>query len=346
MFWPARARPARIGPSCIGEGALDTQERSGGMTPPEELALRSLERMLHGRVRALLDSASRETRASDAPDILKALASADETVIRQPPGAAQEALAMVRNPNSSTQQMVQLFEKDPALTQALLARANSAFYRRGSESCTSIRQSVQRIGAQGVESVVTASMVENLLCKPGSAYQGILAETWGHMTRTGPIARDLALVFMVEPEEAFTLGLLHDLGKLVILDHLSQLRARLRRDVRVPPVALSAMFDRLHEPLGGIAILRWSLGHEAANAVGNHQRTPPPDQPDPLGEMLYVADLVEHTFRRHGSIDFRQMMRDGELTVDARSLYDQLVESAGVPVSDFGHARDGDSKAA
>jgi HD-like signal output (HDOD) protein len=312
-----------------------------GQAAPEAAAEKQLGRMLDGRVRALLDTASKETRASDAPAILRSLVAADETVIHQPPAAAQEALALSRDPNSSTEQVVRLFEKDPALTQALLHRANSAFYRSGGEPCSSIRQAILRIGSKGVESVITAGMVESMLCKPGNAYASLLTDAWGHMTRTAPIARDLALVFMVEPEMAFTLGLLHDLGKLVILDHLSQLRAKEKRDPKVPPVALQAMIDRLHEPLGGIALLRWKLGVESALAIGNHQRMPPPETADLLGEMLYVANHVEHVLRRHGQVDFRQMVRDGELTVDPAALHHQLAEVVGAPVSDFGHARDG-----
>jgi HD-like signal output (HDOD) protein len=315
-------------------------------SPRDQLAARTLRRMLDGRARTLLDSASREVKSSDAPAIFSALITADESIIHQPAGAAQEALGLVRDPNSSTDQVVKLFERDPALTQSLLHQANSIFYRRDGEPCASIRQAVLRIGARGVESVVTTSMVEAMLCKPGSAYAGLLTETWGHMTRTGPFARDLALVFMVEPEVAFTLGLLHDLGKLVILDHLSRLRAQLRREVRVPPATLHGMIDRLHEPLGGIAMLRWGLGEEAAHAVANHQRTPPPPEPDYLGELLYVANMVEHVTRRHGQVDFRQVLKDGELTVDPASLHDQLTRAMGIPVSDFSHARDGEDKSA
>lgn len=310
------------------------------LSPREELAAKALHRMLAGRVHALLEHASPETRASDAPAIMKSLLAADETVIRQPPAAAQEALAMARNPNCSTEQVVRLFERDPALTQALLARANAAFYRVGSEPCSSIRQAVQRIGARGVESVVTASLVETMLCKPGNAYQRMLDDYWGHMTRTAPIARELALAFMAEPESAFTLGLLHDVGKLVILDHLSQLRKKQNREAKVPPATLQGMIDRLHEPIGGIALLRWKLGEEAATAVGNHQRTPPPAELDMLGELLYVANHAEHVLRRHGEIDFRQLMRDGELTVDPASLHERLEKGVGAPVSPL--RRDGE----
>jgi HD-like signal output (HDOD) protein len=325
---------------------VSDSEEQPKLSVREELAAKALSRMLAGRVHALQEHASPETRTSDAPAILKSLLTADETVIRQPPDAAQEALAMARNPNSSTEQVVELFERGPALTQALLARANSAFYRRGSEPCSSIRQAVQRIGVKGVESVVTASLVESMLCKPGSAYQRMLSDYWGHMTRTAPIARDLALVFMAEPEAAFTLGLLHDVGKLVILDHLSQLRAKQKRDAKIPPATLQGMIDRLHEPIGGIALLRWRLGEEAANAVGNHQRTPPPDGTDMLGEMLYVANHAEHVMRRHGMIEFRQLIRDGELTVDPASLHQQLEKVVGVPVTPLRADGPEDSKAA
>lgn len=45
--------------------------------------------------------------------------------------------------------------------------------------------------------------------------------------------------------------------------------------------------------------------------------------------------------RRHGQVDLRQMIRDGELTVDAGALHRQLADAVGAPVSDFGHVREG-----
>src|SRR5262249_8742725 len=135
---------------------------------PEELELQtSLTRVLQGRCDVLMRAAQTETRQSDAPMVIDCLRRLDDAVIRQPPLAAQRALAVARNPMSSAAQLVQIFEQDPALTEALLQMANSSYYHRGNQPCVSISEAIQRVGVRGVEAIVTTNMVEGLLCRPG-----------------------------------------------------------------------------------------------------------------------------------------------------------------------------------
>ena len=77
-------------------------------------------------------------------------------------------------------------------------------------------------------SSVLAGMAEALLHGSGPYLQDAEA-AWAHMVRVGPLARGLARGFGVPPHEAFLLGLLHDVGKLVLFDLLSAVRHELRR---------------------------------------------------------------------------------------------------------------------
>ena len=191
-------------------------------TSEERELLNSFTHTLSGRCDVLMRAAPPETRQSDAPMVIECLRRLDEAVIRQPPVAAQRALAVAKNPMSNSTQLVGIFEQDPALTEALLQMANSAYYHRGNDPCISIGEAIQRVGVRGVEAIVTTNMVEGLLCRPGNAYSTLLTQVWAHMTRTAPIARALAPAFKAEPETAFTVGLLHDVGKLMMFDYLSQ----------------------------------------------------------------------------------------------------------------------------
>jgi len=183
----AAAAIAAVGAESPAEAEAHAVAPSPKAMLEEELLL-----TLRERCRVLLQAAPPETSGSDAPAVIDSLMRLGETVIRQPPLAAQRVLAAVRDSNRPTRDFVPLFESDPALTRGLLRMANSAFYRRGSEPCISISESVQLIGLRGVECVVTQSMVEGMLCRPGGNYMGIVTEAWAHMTRTAPLARRLS----------------------------------------------------------------------------------------------------------------------------------------------------------
>ncbi len=324
-----QATPAPSAPRTPSAPAVPARE----LTAEEKTLLAELTRTLEGRCDVLLRAAPPETKQSDAPMVIDTLRLLDETAIRQPPVAAQRALAVARNPTSSAQQLVEIFEQDPALTEALLQMANSSFYHRGNQPCIAISEAVQRVGVRGVEAIVTTNMVEGLLCRPGSAYSQLLAQVWSHMTRTAPIARALAPAFKAAPETAFTVGLLHDVGRLMIFDYLSQLRTRLRREIKIPEVFLFSRLNRLHEPLGGIAAVRWNLGADIARSVAYHHHEPPPEQPDLLSELLCVAEKVDHAVRLAQPMDPWKIWRDGEFTADPHAAQELLATIPGLQLS-------------
>jgi HD-like signal output (HDOD) protein len=321
-------------------------------TPPRELSAeeralqQELTRTLEGRCDVLTRAAGVDTKASDAGMVIECLRRLDETVIRQPPIAAQRALAVAKNPTSSSAELVAIFEQDPALTEALLQMANSNYYHRGNDPCIAISEAIARVGVRGVEAIVTTNMVEGLLCRPGNAYATLLSQVWAHMTRTAPIARALAPAFKSAPETAFTVGLLHDVGKLMMFDYLSQLRTRHRREIKVPERFLLDMLNRLHEPLGGIAALRWNLGATVAHAIASHHHEPPPEMADLLSELLCVSERADHSLRLGVPLDVWKIWRDGELTADPHEGLALVAKLPNVQIAGPDGGKTGTSRAA
>lgn len=269
--------------------------------------------LLYERVMALLATLPVGEGSSDAAKLLKSLLAPAAQMIRQPPAAAQRALDASRDPEVGNAVMSRLFEEDPSLSQALLRFANSAYYATSSASCVSVPAALQRVGFSGVQNVVLGRMVEGLLCRPGAGLQPIVDQVWTHMVRTGPIARALAPEFGMKPDAAFALGLLHDVGKLVIFDRLGALRAELRRDLRLTPLFLSRMLTQLHEPLGALAALQWSMGGMCARAIGTHHRSPAPIEPSLPSELLFLAERVDLARSREQALDLDGWWEAGAL---------------------------------
>ena len=148
------------------------------------------------------------------------LAARPSMTIRQLPLAAQRALAMLGD-EASTASLALLFEKDPAITQSLLVRANSAYYNPTGKRVLSMSNAITRLGHGGVRNVLIQNSLQGLVCRPGGALDAMVEQAWSHMVRTAPLARAIAPDFGVDGEKAFALGLLHDVGKLVTFDRLT-----------------------------------------------------------------------------------------------------------------------------
>jgi HD-like signal output (HDOD) protein len=284
----------------------------------------SLRRSLTWRSRVLMEGAGEDIMRSDGPALVAALTDANESVIRQPPAAAQRALRVASNPETPMPKVVELFENDPMLAQALLRFSNSVFYRRDSQPTASLQSAVQRVGMNGVQTVLTASLVQTMLCRPGGAYDALVQKVWTHMQRSAPIARTLAPAFGLDAETMFSLALLHDVGKLVIFDHISTLRHDKRRDLKMPDLFFRQMLWHLHEPIGGLSVLHWGMGGEAAHAVAEHHRRPAPDTPDTVTECLFVAESIELAQTNFAKLDWEAVWKNGAVTTEMGSVQERM----------------------
>jgi HD-like signal output (HDOD) protein len=242
-----------------------------------------------------------------------------EFTIRQPSAAAQEAFDVAGAANCELATLVRIVERDPALTRALLRTSASAFYG-GTSAPASIDDAVRRLGGKGVQVAVLSGMAEALLARPTAVYGSAAQLIWAHMVRTGPIARTVARAFDVPAHEALVLGLLHDVGKLVLCDVVGALREELRRDVLlVEGLAFDAL-TRLHEPLGGLALLRWGVDAKAARAVATHHRTEKVPTGGRGSEVVYLAERIDLVKSRGQPVALDRWIEEGRLTVPRERL--------------------------
>jgi len=267
----------------------------------------------------------------DATGLLRLLEEGPESVIRQLPAAARDALTMCDDDGLSRTQLATRLAKDPALVQGLLRTANSAAIGGGRGPVLGIDQALDRIGVAGARAVVLASCVDGLLSHPGGEYNAMASDVWSHMVRTAPMARSVASAFAADPDEAFAIALLHDVGKLIIFDRISTLRATRRRSISLPPVFVHRLLQRLHEPLGALAALQWGMGDRAAAAIGTHHRGATTLTRDSLAEAIFVAEQADHAMRKNIPLDVDLLWANGRLTgspARAASALHQLLSAA------------------
>lgn len=250
----------------------------------------------------------------DAAALLQLLRDGPDTVIRQLPTAARQALALCEDSGLSRSQLGAKLGTDPALVQGLLKTANSAAFAAGRNAVLGIEPALDRIGVTGTRAVVLASCVDGLLSHPGGEFNAMAADVWAHMVRTAPVARAIAPAFAADADEAFAVALLHDIGKLVIFDRVSVLRASRRRPITLDADFAHVLLQELHEPLGALAVERWGMGKRAANAIGTHHRTTKSAGRDSLSEVLFTAEQADHAVRRGTPLELDQLWQTGNLT--------------------------------
>jgi HD-like signal output (HDOD) protein len=179
----------------------------------------------------------------------------------------------INDPSASASRLAGIIGSDPSLAATLLRLANSPFYGL-SRPIDSLARGVMLIGAgELAQLALGVTVVERFRDVPDGCLT--MRQVWEHAVGCGALARVLAAhVGGVSQEELFVAGLLHDLGRLVLLRrlprHMAQAMA-LAREKGIPVVAAEREilgFD--HAVVGRALLALWRLPLELAEAVGGH----------------------------------------------------------------------------
>ena len=185
--------------------------------------------------------------------------------------------------------VAELLRKDPALTATVLRMANSAMFG-GLTTIGDVSLAVARLGIKRVASIVTALMHQNNFRVADSSRGAYLNTLWDHSLATAICARRLAGLTGGDPEEAFLAGLLHDVGKLLVLKGVEHLELG---EISVTPELFRELTVSLHPDLGHRILTAWSLP-EGIAGVALHHHDEEIDSDNLLLAQIQAANAIVH----------------------------------------------------
>lgn len=208
------------------------------------------------------------------------------------PARAAEVMHLAMDPEVSAGRIAIVVSKDQVLASLVLRLANSAFSSPASE-ITNVSDAVVRVGTRAVRNVVVASCLVSRLKDP-QIYGSHGADLTDHSIGTAYLARLIAEQVGESPDDAFLYGLLHDIGKLLIL--------KLARDTgfRYGPPArdheIEALIIEKHAEFGGYLLEEWKLPAHLHDPVVWHHR-PDRAEIDPrAATVAYAANRLAHRY--------------------------------------------------
>ena len=186
-----------------------------------------------------------------------------------------EIIREIESPNSSIQGIAKIVAKDPGITAKILQVTNSAAFGLP-EKVNDPVEAVQQLGMNTVRSLVLSAQVFSSFHSTRLKHFSADA-LWTHLMKCGDLARTIMRrehVTITESEDAFTAGMLHDMGKLMLADSLPQEfeKALALADTEKIPLAEAEMkiFGATHTGLAAYLFGLWGLPAAIVEAVAFH----------------------------------------------------------------------------
>ena len=206
--------------------------------------------------------------------------------------AATEIMKLHEQGDVKLEEVVDLLECDPELAEKIIRAADAPLYR-SIQGATSVRDAVIEIGARELPGVVCmVSLRSGDFCVEGA--KEISDRISLHSVGCALVSRLLAKPFGSSPEEVMLAGGLHDVGKLVALNAIQDIRAEITPDYSPFPDLISAILVQFHARLGELAVNEWGLSSSLAAAVRHHHQPLAAGEAQPLASAVYLGDRVCH----------------------------------------------------
>jgi len=210
--------------------------------------------------------------------------------------AVAEVLKLTGNDRCSIEQVAKAISRDHAIALKILKLANSAVYTRG-EPIDSVLKAVLRIGLGQIRQVVlNIAVVERY---SGGGIEGFVesGQFWEHAIATGIIAAEIAHSRSEkEADGAFTMGLLHDVGRMVFIAQLGDTyRTVLQtaRDLQLPLEQVERRMLCFNHADGMDRVFRaWKFSKEFINPIVFHHLTAGNIRKAAPQEMVQIATLA------------------------------------------------------
>ena len=139
----------------------------------------------------------------------------------------------------------------------------------------------------------------------------LLQELWRHTMATGFYAKEIARARRRCVETSFLCGLLHDVGKPVLLANLQSLQTDV--GLQFDDETVLAVLDGFHTDAGGLLAERWKLPPQIAEAIKYHHDYSDAKENRESAMMVCLADLLAH------------VALPGRVLVDLDELHDNPV---------------------
>lgn len=227
------------------------------------------------------------------------------------PNVIMHALNVMKDPDSSAKELARIISYDQSLSTKVLTLVNSAYYGF-SQQITSIARAISLIGMSKAKNIIFTVAMRPMLMNQGDK------ELWKHSITTAVGCEYIAKYLKImDSDEAFVIGFLHDLGKVILNLKDPKLYEKVKETAQLNPNILEierVYFGTDHCQMGSLLTKKWQLPLLINNTTKYHHTPNLSSMPTACTLVYLVDSLVKDNFE-FDSLD-PEIMKNLNMKID------------------------------
>jgi len=249
-------------------------------------------------------------RKPEPDDIARAV-----SAVKPIPQIALKIIRMMNDGNYNMNAVADEIKKDQIISAGIIRMCNSSYFRMKNKIDT-IDRALFILGERHLFQMIISSSLENSFSDVKQGYSLCKGGLFRHSIGTALISEELArFTGVVKPDIAYTAGLLHDIGKVVLDQYLSSAYTLFYRRTQLDMIELSeAEKETLgitHTEAGKILGESWSLDERLIDTIRYHHQPELSSVDTKLVHVVYLADLLMSKFKAGQELGF---LNNGDLS--------------------------------
>ena len=224
------------------------------------------------------------------------------------PSTSATLLTLTAGSDADAATLALVIETDPVLSSELLREANSVALGARVPAET-LQDGIVRVGQRRVRSLVLSLSMRSVILESGQL-RNHATEAWRQAYSAGSIARSIAPFCRTDPERAFLFGLLQDIGKVALLNMLSQEH---KDPKRITANLIGRLFNDYHEWAGRETARAWNLPDEIVAVAGCHHDYRANETAPTGAALARLAHKMDLFLARGAEDDFHALVECDEL---------------------------------
>jgi putative nucleotidyltransferase with HDIG domain len=205
---------------------------------------------------------------------------------------ASQLGTLLGNEDVDIEKLSKIIERDPSLTAKILNLSNSVFYS-GLMKVKTVDRSIARVGLISIKNFLLTSVMKEVFNGEGQYFREKFIMNWKHSLGCAICSKRIAEQINLKSisEDAYILGLLHDIGTIFIFNTLNHVKMK-KESFDFSEGLIQEIIETFHPTIGAKVLKKLNFDEKYCRIVATHHDpvAASDDGDDPLFNILQVAN--------------------------------------------------------